>query len=76
MFIRHPEPQLKECHMFNPYLEPQLKGYRSEPQLKEHSSKYTFKVSSKPCRPRISKANKYYAPTLSLSDAPKPLGKS
>jgi len=24
---RQPEPQLKECHVFNPYLEPQLKGY-------------------------------------------------
>jgi len=36
MFIRHPDPQLKrclsesqlkECHVLNPYPEPQLKGY-------------------------------------------------
>ncbi|QCE14438.1 hypothetical protein DEO72_LG11g1438 [Vigna unguiculata] len=47
-----------------PLLEPQLKRYRSEPKLKEHSSKSLFKVSSKPCRPRTSKANKYATPTL------------
>ncbi|QCE15049.1 hypothetical protein DEO72_LG11g2057 [Vigna unguiculata] len=28
------EPQLKECHMFTLYLEPQLKGCHSESQLK------------------------------------------
>ncbi|QCD83534.1 hypothetical protein DEO72_LG2g3880 [Vigna unguiculata] len=27
VFLRHPKPQLKECHVFNPYLESQLKGY-------------------------------------------------
>jgi len=27
MFIRHLEPQLKEFHVLNPYLESQLKGY-------------------------------------------------
>ena len=31
-------------------------GCHSEPQLKEHSNKPTFKVSPKPCRPRTSQA--------------------
>jgi len=42
----HFKPQLKECHVFSLY---------PEPQLKEHSSKTIFKVSPKHCRPRTSK---------------------
>jgi len=33
--------------MFTLYPEPQLKGYRSKPQLKEPSTKSIFKVSPK-----------------------------
>jgi len=45
LFICHPEPQLKrchfepqrkECHVFNPYPEPQLKGY-----VPSHNSRNT-----------------------------------
>ncbi|QCD96113.1 hypothetical protein DEO72_LG6g815 [Vigna unguiculata] len=37
--IRHSESQIKEYHVFTLHLEPQLKGYHSESQLKECSSK-------------------------------------
>jgi len=64
MFIRHPEPQLKRCHsdsqlnecqVLNPYLEPQLKRYVPSHNSR-NTSKSTFEVSSKPCRPCTSKA--------------------
>ncbi|QCD83142.1 hypothetical protein DEO72_LG2g3485 [Vigna unguiculata] len=48
VFICHPESQLKECHVFTLYPEPQLKGYRSEPQLKEYSSKSIFEANFVP----------------------------
>ena len=67
MFIHHLEPQLKECHMFNPY---------PEPQLKEHSSKSIFKVSPKPCRSRTSKTHNDSASVLSPSVAPKLAGEN
>ena len=65
VFIRHPEPQLKrchsepqlkECHMLNPCPEPQLKGYVPSHNSR-NTSKPTFKVSSKSCRPHTSKTS-------------------
>jgi len=58
VFIRHPErqlkrcysePQLKEYHVLNPYLEPQLKGYVPSHNSR-NTSKPTFKASLKHCR--------------------------
>jgi len=53
----HSEPQLKECHVLNSYPESQLKGYILSHNSK-NTSKPTFEISPKPCRPRISKASK------------------
>jgi len=50
----HSEPQLKECHVLKPYLEPRLKGYVPSHNLR-NTSKSTFEVSLKPCRPRTLK---------------------
>jgi len=50
VFIRHPEPKLKRCysepqlkeyHVLNPYLEPQLKGY-----VPSHNSRDTFRATT------------------------------
>jgi len=66
MFIRHlepqlkrchSEPQLKECHVLNPHPEPQLKGYIPSHNSR-NTSKPTFEISPKPCRPRIYKISK------------------
>jgi len=68
VFIRHPEPQLKrchfepqlkKCHVLNPYPEPQLKGYVPSHNSR-NTSKPTFEISSKPCRPHTSKASKLH----------------
>jgi len=53
----HFEPQLKECHVFNPYLVPQVKGYVLSHNSR-NTSKPVFEISSKPCRPCISKSCK------------------
>ena len=68
LFIHHPEsqlkrchsePQLKECHVLNPYPEPQLKGYVPSHNSK-NTSKPTFEISLKPCKPRtIKQANHF-----------------
>ena len=66
MFVRHPEPQLKrchsepqlkECHVLNPYPEPQFNGYVSS-HSSRNTSKLTFEVSPKPCRPCTLKTSK------------------
>jgi len=49
----HSKVQLKECHMLNPYLEPRLKGYVSSHNSR-NTSKLTFEISPKLCRPRTS----------------------
>jgi len=56
VFICHPEPQLKRCHS-----EPQLKGYVSSHNSR-NTSKPTFEISPKPCRPRTFKASKLLLP--------------
>jgi len=72
VFIRHPElqlkgchsePQLKECHVLNPYPEPQLKGYIMN-HISRNTKKPTFEASPKPSRPRTLKASKLEAWSL------------
>ncbi|QCD89853.1 hypothetical protein DEO72_LG4g803 [Vigna unguiculata] len=86
VFIRHPEPQLKrchsesqlkECHVLNPYLEPQLKRYILSYNSR-NTSKPTFEISSKPCRPRTSKTSKthFSASTILHGAAPKSPGET
>jgi len=61
VFICHAEPQLKECHMLNPYPKPQLKGYVPIHNSR-NTNKPTFKISPKPCRSRTSKALQTHLP--------------
>ena len=60
-----------------PLSEPQLKGYYSVPQLKEHSNKSLFKVLVKPCRPHTSQSKQItsHAFTLSLGVTTEPPSK-
>jgi len=51
----------RECHVLNPYPEPQLKRYVLSHNSR-NTSKSTFEITQKPCRPCKSQASK--APML------------